>query len=171
MILLIAFLFATFADQIQIDGQTLVLNGVGLRQKTIFSVDVYQAALYLTARSRDERAILGSRDLKVLDVVFLRNVSVKDLVKSWDEGFAMNCTENCQVFDKRLSDLKGSMAAVKKGQKVRFIFNTAGLKIATEGRVESHAGKDFADMVLANFIGVPPSAKLKDGLLGRTFRH
>ena len=155
-----------FQDRVEVDHVPLILNGVGLRQKTIFKVDVYVAALYLSAPTSDSRSILAAREPRQLQVVFLRNVSVEDLVRSWDEGFAMNCPVKCTTFDGRLLTLKRSMTPVRRGQRIVFNFLREGMTIATEGRRQNYAGKDFADMVLANFIGVPPSRQLKEGLLG-----
>lgn len=54
----------SFPEQIQSADATLQLNvnGLGLRQATFLKIDVYVAALYLTAVSTDANAIwLGSQ--------------------------------------------------------------------------------------------------------------
>ena len=40
-------------DQLQVSGKTLQLNGLGLREATIFKVRVYVAGLYLEQKSTD----------------------------------------------------------------------------------------------------------------------
>ena len=45
-----------FPDQAQVDGSTLTLNGLGLRQATMFKVNVYVAALYVAKTSNDPNA-------------------------------------------------------------------------------------------------------------------
>ena len=47
-------------DQVQVEGKTLVLNGMGIRKATIFHVKVYIAGLYMEKKSADPKAILGS---------------------------------------------------------------------------------------------------------------
>jgi hypothetical protein len=53
IILLVTKLFAAdfsgvkMADETKLDGKTLVLNGLGMRQKTIFNVNIYVGALYV----------------------------------------------------------------------------------------------------------------------------
>ena len=46
----------TLPDTVQVDGRTLVLDGLGLRKK--FGVKVYVAGLYLEHKSSDSSAIL-----------------------------------------------------------------------------------------------------------------
>ena len=50
----------TLADQVTVEGRTLVLNGMGLRQATILRVHVYVGGLYLEARSADASQIMAS---------------------------------------------------------------------------------------------------------------
>jgi hypothetical protein len=72
----------TFPEQVQLDGNTLTLNGLGLRQATILKVDVYVAALYVAKVSSDAHALLGSNTPKELILHFVHNVSDDDLKKA-----------------------------------------------------------------------------------------
>ena len=76
-----------FPDQVQVAGSTLALNGLGLRQATVFKVNVYVAALYVPKTSNDANAILASTAPKQLVLQFVRNVSAEDIAKGWNEGF------------------------------------------------------------------------------------
>ena len=49
-----------FPDQMQVEGTSLSLNGVGLRQATMLKVNVYVAALYVTKTSSDANTLLAS---------------------------------------------------------------------------------------------------------------
>ena len=49
-----------FPEQMQVDGSTLTLNGLGLRQATFLKVNVYVAALYVANVSSDAQALLAS---------------------------------------------------------------------------------------------------------------
>ena len=55
-----------FPDQTQVDGTTLTLNGLGLRQATVLKVNVYVAALYVVKPSNDAKVILESNTPKEL---------------------------------------------------------------------------------------------------------
>lgn len=47
-----------FPDQLQLEGSTLALNGLGLRQATMLKVRVYVAAMYTAQATSDPNAIL-----------------------------------------------------------------------------------------------------------------
>jgi hypothetical protein len=51
---------------VQLDGGTLRLNGLGLRQATFLKVNFYVAALYVAHVSSDPQALLGSNTPKEL---------------------------------------------------------------------------------------------------------
>ena len=76
-----------FPEQMQVDGNSLVLNGIGLRQATMFKVNVYVAALYMGKTSTEPNTILDSTVPKELILQFVRDVGVADLSKGWNEGF------------------------------------------------------------------------------------
>ena len=42
----------TFPEQARVDGTTLTLNGLGLRQATMLKVNVYVAALYVAPAAK-----------------------------------------------------------------------------------------------------------------------
>jgi long-chain acyl-CoA synthetase len=68
-----------FPEQIQLDGVNLVLNGTGLRQATVFKVDVYVAALYVPKASNDAATLLNTDAAKQMTLQFVRNVGANDL--------------------------------------------------------------------------------------------
>src|SRR4029434_5379113 len=79
-----------FPEQMQLDGSTLRLNGLGLRQATFLKVNVYVAALYVANVSSEAQALLGSNTPKELILHFLHHVSDDELTKAWEEGFEHN---------------------------------------------------------------------------------
>src|SRR5436309_6129347 len=74
-------------DQLTIQGKTLKLNGTGLRQATILKFNVYAAGLYLENTMHDGDAIAGSEQLKIIHMVFMRDVSAKQMADVFREGF------------------------------------------------------------------------------------
>ncbi len=158
-----------FPDQAQIEGSTLMLNGLGLRQATVLKVNVYVAALYVVKASPDPNAILGSNTPKELILHFLRNVSGADLNKAWDEGFASNAKEQLPVLKERIETLKGWMADMKTGQRLTFTHKPGmGIQVDVNGTVKGTVkGDDFARAFLSIWLGPqPPNPGLKAGLLG-----
>ena len=104
-----------FPEQVQIDGSTLRLNGLGLRQATILKVNVYVAALYVANVSSDPQALLGSHTPKELILHFVHNVSDNDLAKAWEEGFEHNAKAQLAALQERIERLKGWMVDMKSG--------------------------------------------------------
>ncbi len=60
----------TLPDEVTVDGQQLVLNGAGLREKKFLfiAVDVYVAGLYLKSKSSDARAIINADETMMLKI-------------------------------------------------------------------------------------------------------
>lgn len=158
-----------FPEQAQIDGGTLTLNGLGLRQATVLKVNVYVAALYVAKVSTDPQALLGSNTPKELILHFLHNASDDDLKKAWEEGFVHNAKEQLPALKERIEILKGWMADMKSGQRLTFIHKPgAGLQVDVNGTGKGTiTGDDFATAFLSIWLGLhPPNPGLKSGLLG-----
>ena len=158
-----------FPEQAQVDGGTLKLNGLGLRQATVFKVNVYVAALYVANVSSDAHALLGSNTTKELILHFVHNVSDDDLKKAWEEGFVHNAKEQLPALHERIEMLKGWMTNMQSGQRLTFIHKPGvGLQVDVHGKVQGLIkGDDFATAFLSIWLGAhPPNSGLKSGLLG-----
>jgi Chalcone isomerase-like len=158
-----------FPEQVQLDGGTLTLNGLGLRQATFLKVNVYVAALYVANVSSDPHALLGSNTPKELILHFLHNVSDDELKKAWEEGFEHNAKEQLPALQERIERLKGWMADMQSGQRLTFIHKPgAGMQVDVNGTVKGLIkGDDFATAFLSIWLGThPPNSGLKSGLLG-----
>ena len=159
----------SFPDEIRLDGTALVLNGLGLRLATSFKVNVYVAALYVTAKSGDSQAILDAATPKRLVLHFLRHVGGKDLTEAWDEGFEKNVPNQIPALKERIEKIKSYTTDMKKGQELGFTYKPgAGIVVDIDGaEVGTVEGDDFAKAFLAIWLGPePPNQGLKDGLLG-----
>jgi hypothetical protein len=158
-----------FPEQAQVDGSTLTLNGLGLRQATFLKVNVYVAALYVAKASSDPQVLLGSNTPKELILHFLHNVSDDELKKAWEEGFEHNAKAQLPALQQRIEMLKSWMVDMKSGQRLTFIHKPgAGLQVDVNGTVKGMIqGDDFATAFLSIWLGPhPPNADLKSGLLG-----
>jgi len=159
----------SFPEQMQSEGSTLKLNGLGLRQATFLKVDVYVAALYVVETSSDANTILKASGPKELILHFVRDVGRTDLTKAWDEGFENNASSQLPALKERIEAFKGLMADVSKGQRLRFVSKPgAGTSVDVNGAVKGTvAGDDFARALFSIWLGPrPPNAELKAGLLG-----
>lgn len=158
-----------FPDQVQVDGTTLALNGLGLRLATMLKVKVYVAALYVAKTSNDPNALLGSNAPSQLVLQFVRDVDAGDLTKAWTEGFEKSGKGQLPALKDRIATLNGWMADMKAGQRLIFTDKPgAGVEVNVNGAVKGTIkGDDFAKALLAIWLGPdPPNPEIKSGLLG-----
>jgi Chalcone isomerase-like len=162
----------TLADSYMVDGQTLQLNGIGLRTLTIFRVKIYVAALYLVHRSHDAGQILASSEPKVIRLQFIHAGSKEQVERQYRQGEANNCGNGeCAPSDQ--PDFEALVAAappVNPGDTSTYIFTNRGVKVLANDRVIGNfANPDLAHQLLAGFIGEhPPAQSLREQLLGRS---
>ena len=159
----------TFPDQAQVDGNDLVLNGLGLRKATALKVSVYVAALYLAKPSSDASAVLASETPTELVLQFVRNVGADDLRKAWTEGFENNARDQLPALKDRIAELNGWMTDVKTGDRLTFIRKPGtGLQVDVKGAMKGTIkGDDFAKAFLSIWLGAnPPNPDVKSGMLG-----
>jgi hypothetical protein len=160
----------TLPDRYTVDGQPLVLNGIGLRTLTILHVKVYVAGLYLTQQAHDSTQILKSPGPKVIIMKFLRDASKADVEKQYRAGEAANCGHGeCAKEDE--ADFEKMVAAapgVSAGDTFTYEFTRKGLRLLMNGKlVGDYPNMDLAYHFLAAFISEhAPSQELRAQLLG-----
>lgn len=158
-------------DTFPLAGQTLVLNGIGIRTLTIFSIRAYVAGLYLPRPSQDARAILASPGPKVVLMQFLHSATKAQVESQYREGESKNCGHGeCASSDQ--ADFERLVAATPGaavGDTLTYIFTARGVRVLSNNRsIGDFANPDLALRLLAGFIGdSPPSQDLRDHLLGR----
>lgn len=162
----------TFVRHVAVAGQTLRLNGVGLR--AVAWLTGYAAGLYLTGRATTPEAVLAMPGPKRLRLRMLQQVPAEEFVKAFDKGVARNSPaadlpglkERMQRFDA----LVMSLVKVRKGDLVDLDWlPDSGLSFAYNGRLLAPPipGADLYAALLRIFIGVRPVDKeMKIGLLG-----
>jgi hypothetical protein len=155
-------------DQVTVAGKSLKLNGAGLRQATILKVNVYAAGLYLENPAKDGEAIANSDQAKSIQMVFMRDVTGKQMAEAFAEGFDKNCIAGCAELKPNIGKLQGFMKDLKKGDTMAVNFTSSGVDVTIRGqKVGSVGDKAFGHQLIRCWIGKnPPNAGLKDGLLG-----
>ncbi len=160
----------TLPDTYTVDGQSLALNGIGLRTVTIFHVRIYVAGLYLAQPSHDPEQILASSSPKVILLHFVRSGSKAQVEKQYREGEENNCGKGgCAPSDKPdFERLVAAAPAVEPGDTSTFIFTAKGVRVLANNQlIADFANPDLAYHLLAGFIGShPPSQALRSHLLG-----
>lgn len=164
-----ACLGVSFPDQANVEGSTLMLNGLGLRQATFLKVNVYVAALYVAKTSDNSNTLLGASAPSELVLQFVRDVGADDLRKGWSEGFEKNAKGQLPALKDRIAILNGWMTDVRTGDRLTFIHMPGtGVLVNVNGAPKGTIkGDDFAKAFLSIWLGAePPNPEIKTGLLG-----
>ena len=160
----------TLPTTVTVNGQELVLNGLGLRKK--FIVKVYVAGLYLTERSSDGAAVLAVDQPRRVVLQFLRGVSEDPMCDAMYDGLERNTPGYTPELRAKFDEFCAMMEPIEKGEQFVFTYvpgtgTTIGAKGATKGVIK---GKDFADALFAAWLGPDPGpgeGTKKDMLGGR----
>lgn len=158
-----------YPDAITAGGVNLTLNGLGIREATIFKVNVYVAALYLENPSSNGYAICQSEETKRLILHFVRDVSGGDIAGAWAEGFMKNSGDDIAVYESRIETLNSWMSGMKNGEQMMFTcIPDIGLEVSVKGTfMGTIEGSDFSSVFLSIWLGDdPPNGGLRNGLLG-----
>lgn len=153
------------------NGDTLQLNGMGLREK--LWIDVYVGSLYLPSRVKTVADVLSQPGAFRIQMDIIYNeISSSKLIDAWNEGFEKNQSEEIMnaIADKisRFNQLFDESA--KKGDKYIIDYLPGqGCLISKNniplGRIE---GEDFKTALLEIWLGNFPADKgLKKGMLGQ----
>jgi hypothetical protein len=161
---------ATLPDNYPVNGQSLVLNGIGLRTLTFLGIHAYVAALYLPRPNHDPLQILASPGPKVLVLKFLHDASKARIEKQYRAGEAENCGNGgCAPSDRGdFERLVAAAPAVNAGDTTSYVFTSGGVQVfANDRMIGDFANPDLARHLLEGFIGNhPPSPELRRQLLG-----
>lgn len=157
----------TAPDTATVGGQTLVLNGLGLREKFYF--DIYVGALYLPAKTTSGTTAITQDVPKRIQMTFVYSAVTKaQLVEAYDEGLAYD--KNAAAVKDRFETLEGYLTDVAAKDVITFDYVPgAGTTVTVKGvKKGTIAGKDFMESLWAVYLGEhPPTAKLKSGMLGQ----
>ncbi|MFL6584997.1 MAG: chalcone isomerase family protein [Chthoniobacterales bacterium] len=155
-------------DQVSLEGKTLKLNGAGLRQATILKVNVYAGGLYLETASQDADAIAKSDQLKAIEMVFMRDVSAKQIADALNGDVDKNCEADCSKLKAQLGTLAGALKDMKQGEKMTYHFLADRVDVFAGGaKLGALQGKEASRQMIRCWIGKnPPNTGLKEGLLG-----
>jgi hypothetical protein len=157
----------TLPDTATLGGQTVTLNGMGLREK--FFVDVYVGGLYLAHPTHDAaQAIAADEPKRVVMHFVYGSVTREQIVETFHEGFggAPGVAAQQANIDKVISWVP---ATVVRGEEMAFDYVPGvGTTLLVKGKaVGTIPGADFMKLVFGIYLGPkPPTEDLKRGLLG-----
>ncbi|GAB4169453.1 MAG: chalcone isomerase family protein [Geothermobacteraceae bacterium] len=156
------------APELTVKGQTLHLNGYGIRKKFFFKI--YVGSLYTASRVASTEQALAAPGAKLIRMDFLyHKVDKEKIIGAFAEGFAKNSPQ--------LSDTEPAKAFLRlfdqdfvEGDQVDLIIGADGTVSARHnGRdLGSVTSRDLARGVLLIYLGKEPADEdMKEGMLGR----
>lgn len=161
----------TMPDTLDVNGTTLQLNGIGVRSFTVLHVRGYVGALYLPRKTQDAETALSETGPKALFMQFVRGApkaKVHDLYIDSSRNYcaAHHCTDGDKA---AFEALLATVQDVKPGDQTGFIVTDSGVQVMfNNAQVAKIADPAFGRVILDSDLGsTPPSAELRDGLLGK----
>jgi len=156
-------------DKTVVNGQTLVLNGAGVRKK--FFIKVYVGGLYLPAKMSNPASILASDSPRRMVMHFVYSVSKDQMCEAWQEGLDANTPNSSAEVKGGFKTLCSLMDAIPKGNRlvVTYVPGT-GTVVEVNGKVKGTIpGKATADAIVATWIGPKPAMgdDFKNAVLGK----
>jgi len=151
-------------------GETLVLNGIGLREK--FWIDVYVGALYLPSKSTDVAEILSRPGPWRVQMDFIyKEVTPKQIIEIWHEGFEKNQkSETLEQLQERIDQFYSyfNSNVMAKEQYAFDYIPQQGVRVTrNDKQLGLIPGEDFKNALLEIWLGNRPAdKKLKKGMLG-----
>jgi hypothetical protein len=154
-------------DQKTVAGKQLTLNGIGMREATMFKVDVYAGGLYLESPSKNPASILSSPGTKHVDLHFVREIGAKDIREAWSKSIRENCGSSCEADKANTDKLLSLMEDMKPGELMSFTFQPKKTEVSVKGKTAAFESDTFGRTLLSAWLGPkPPNSGLKEGMLG-----
>ncbi|HWN45492.1 MAG TPA: chalcone isomerase family protein [Thermoanaerobaculia bacterium] len=158
----------TLPDKADVDGKSLVLNGMGLRKKLF--IKVYVAGLYLPQKEKAPAKVLGADVPRRMVLHFIYNVDKGQMCEAWEDGLTANTPNASAEVKKNFDTLCGWMDGVGEGQKLVMTYVPGtGTTVEVAGKVKGTLpGKPTADAILSTWIGKnpDPGEDFKKAVLG-----
>jgi hypothetical protein len=146
----------TLPDKADVDGKSLVLNGMGLRKK--FVIKVYVGGLYLPQKEKSASKVLGADVPRRMVLSFIYDVSKDQMCEAWEEGLEANTPNASAEVKKNFTTLCSWMDGVGEGQKLVMTYVPGqGTHVEVGGKDKGTLpGKPTADAILSTWIGQKP---------------
>lgn len=162
----------TFEPAASVAGQSLQLNGAGLRTRVVFKV--YAAGLYVPQKSGDASALLGQAGARRVAIAMLRDVDGATFTDALVDGLKANHgADQFAALKPQIERLQATLKSVgeaKKGDRIQLDWvPDTGTVITINGqaRGEPIAGAPFYTALLRIWLGDKPvDASLKKAMLG-----
>ena len=154
-------------DEVEYAGKKLTLNGLGVREATVFNVKVYVAGLYVERKSNDGKALAGADAPKRIVLHFVRSVSADQIREAIVDGFDAQSKQSLKA---DIDKFGNALTPFKDGDElvITYVPGTGTQVAIRNSDVVTIPGFPFAKALFMIWLGdAPPSTDLQNGLLGR----
>jgi hypothetical protein len=162
------FLGVRFADRVEVGDGPLLLNGVGVRQATIFKVNVYVAGLYVRVPTTSRDEVLRVDRPKYFVAVMKRDVSRSDSAPAFRQGVERSAGPDAPTIHSEIAAFEGWMPSMHEGDRLSATFSPAsGVTVTSTAKREPFRGSvQFGTALFGMWIGPRASdADLRQALL------
>jgi|SRR6056297_3297733 len=165
-------------ETIILDGQNLVLNGAGVRNKKVvfINIDVYVAGLYLQSQTSDAQVIIDAEAPMAIRLYMTTGMASKEkMIDAWNEGFESVTGGNTEPLQEKIEKFNAMFNKdPEEGDmyEIAYIPGT-GITVAMNEEIQGDpiAGLEFKKAVFGIWLGKNLEDKylkaLKSGLLGK----
>ncbi|MBU1698522.1 MAG: chalcone isomerase family protein [Candidatus Eisenbacteria bacterium] len=155
-----------FDNEMMVEGSSLMLRSLAIKEATFFKIDVYAIGLYFAGGTLTAESILAPGGTKVLMMKFLVDVTGKKLGDSWIRDLGASCESNCDSLLTAAGKIAGNLPDIKKGQTITYIVFPSRVQILVNGSsIGFLEGANASRAVLAAIFGKRASKRLQDNLL------
>jgi len=156
-------------DSVNVNNQTLVLNGASIRKKLF--IKIYVGGLYLASKQSDAAAVITADSPRRMIMHFLYGVSKSQISEAWEEGLRDNTPNASAEVKANFNKLVSWMEPIDKGKQLVFTYVPGtGTIVEVNGVAKGTLpGKATADAIVATWIGPKPGPgdDFKKEILGR----
>lgn len=159
----------TMPDTMIVQGNTLQLNGMGVRSFTVLHIHGYVAGLYLPEPAHRAQTILDAPGIKLLRIQYVHAAGSDRIQDELQQGRKKVCADGCPPGnDSAFAQLLDTVRAVKPGDTTTYVFGPLGVEVLFNDKsITIIRNMDFSRRLLGGMIGAhPPTEALRDGLLG-----
>lgn len=160
----------TLPDSAMVGGQTLVLNGIALRTKTVafFHIKVYVGGLYLPEKADTVQAVLAQTGPDRIQMNMIYAASPGQFKGAWDDGFKDNNPDIGPGLQAKIDKFVGFFGKAKKGDVITMDYVPGqGTEMSWNSTLKGTIkGEDFHAALLNAFLGPKLPEAFRNGLLG-----
>ena len=161
----------TLPPTAQVGGETLQLNGAGLRTFSLLMIPIkiYVASLYTPTAIRTDSGIMSSPGPMEFDFTFLRAVNQSDVTKAWESQFAESVSYTYPGYARDRDAFIAMFGPLQNLGVEKVLLLGTNTVIFDQGTKKgSIHGRDFQKSFLSLWFGSNPvAADLKNALLGK----